>query len=60
MTPNELKATIRLLGLTQQALADRLGIQRNTVVRWLMGVNPIPEWADRFITLLIRQGRFRQ
>lgn len=54
MTPTALKQLRRRLGLTQAGLADRIGVQRNTVVRWEMGLNPIPQWAVNFLALLTK------
>lgn len=55
MTPAQLKAIREKLGLSQAALADTLGVQRNTVVRWEMGMHPIPEMAVKFMALLAKQ-----
>jgi len=52
MTPRALTSYRRRRGLTQQALAARLGVARNTVTRWEMGLHPIPRWAVRFLTVL--------
>jgi DNA-binding transcriptional regulator YiaG len=52
MTSQELKTIRAKLGLSQAALAARLGVQRNTVVRWEMGLHPIPEMATKFLTLI--------
>jgi DNA-binding transcriptional regulator YiaG len=41
MTPAEVKTCRNELGLTQAQLADRLGITRNTVARWEMGMHPV-------------------
>lgn len=56
MTAKTLKTHRAKLGLTQEALASQLGVTRNTVVRWEMGMYPIPAWADKFIRLL-RKGK---
>lgn len=37
MTPAEVKAARRALGLTQQELAGRLGVEQSTVWRWEHG-----------------------
>ena len=42
MTHAELKQIRTGLGLSQQALADKLHVARNTVARWEMGLHPIP------------------
>ena len=44
MTPSELRATYRAMGLTQQALADRLGVTVRAVRFWEQGERPIPKW----------------
>jgi len=39
MTPREILALRRALGLTQQELADKIGAQRHTIARWELGRN---------------------
>jgi transcriptional regulator with XRE-family HTH domain len=41
MTPQQLRQIIEAAGITQAQAAERLGVRRNTVVRWLMGHTPI-------------------
>ena len=41
MTADDLKKMRARLGLTQAELAERLGVERNTVNRWEMGLLPI-------------------
>jgi DNA-binding transcriptional regulator YiaG len=53
MTPTQLKRIRLERGLSQQALADALGVTRNTVVRWEMGRHPIPPMAVKLLALLI-------
>lgn len=52
MTPSDLKTLRAKLGLSQQALADRLGVARNTVTRWEMGLHPISPTAQKLLRLL--------
>ncbi|MCS6290397.1 MAG: helix-turn-helix transcriptional regulator [Nitrospira sp.] len=52
MTPTDLKTLRSALGLSQQALADRLGVTRNTVTRWEMGLHPIPPLAANFLATI--------
>ena len=49
MTPIALKRLRAQLGLSQTALARRLGVARNTVTRWEMGLYPIPAMAARLL-----------
>jgi DNA-binding XRE family transcriptional regulator len=49
MTPDQLKAFRARLGLTQAQLAEKLGVERNTVNRWEMGllpIRPLPLWLS--------------
>ena len=41
MTPAELRAIIEASGLTQGEFAERLGVTRTTVCRWLSKWTPI-------------------
>lgn len=52
MTPTHLKTLRASLGWSQQRLAEELGVQRNTVNRWEMGINPIPPMAQRLLAAL--------
>ena len=58
MTPEELKERRLALGLTQEALARRLGVCVNTVARWERGVNRIktPRIVELALAELARQG----
>lgn len=44
-TPADLKAARELCGLSQQALADLLGVNKRSVKRWERGDNPAPQDA---------------
>lgn len=52
MTPAELKRLRARLGLTQAQLAERLGVDRNTVTRWEMGLRKISEPVSRLLATL--------
>ena len=41
MTAEQFKTLRARLGLTQAELAEKLGVERNTVNRWEMGLLPI-------------------
>lgn len=41
MTPGEFRAIIEAAGVKQGEAAERLGVSRPTVVRWLAGIIPI-------------------
>ena len=49
MTPQQLKSLRASLGWSQTRLAEELGVARNTVTRWEMGLNPIPPMAQRLL-----------
>lgn len=49
MTSAALKRLLARRRLTHQQLADELGVARNTVTRWVMGLHPIPPMAERLL-----------
>jgi len=52
MTPRELKSLRARLGWSQNRLAQALGVQRNTVNRWEMGLRQISPMAVRLLATL--------
>ena len=57
MTPEELKALRARLGLTQYELAEKVGVARNTINRWEMGIRSIPEPVVRLLDYLTKEVR---
>jgi DNA-binding transcriptional regulator YiaG len=57
MTGDEVRATRRLLGLTQQQFGERVGVQRNTVARWERDELTVGTTAAILIQLLAKQAR---
>lgn len=51
MTGEEVRRIRRQLGLTQAALAERLGVAANTVARWERDELPVREPLARLIRL---------
>ena len=49
MKPQDLKRIRQQLGLTQQELADQLGVGRVTVTRWELGLRSISEPIARLV-----------
>ena len=49
MKPRDLKRIRQQLGLTQQELADQLGVGRVTVTRWELGLRSISEPIARLV-----------
>lgn len=52
MKSGELKKLRASLGWSQSRLAEELGVQRNTVNRWEMGVNRIPPMAEKLLATI--------
>lgn len=52
MTLTQLKTIRAALGWSQTRLAEELGVKRNTVTRWEMGLNPIPPMAEKLLNTL--------
>jgi DNA-binding transcriptional regulator YiaG len=48
----EFRAARTRLGLTQAALAGRMGVHPVTVARWESGARKVPRLALRFIALI--------
>lgn len=52
MTGNQLRILRQRAGLTQQELADRWGLSRETVTRYETDALPIPKWiSDAILTV---------
>lgn len=60
MTPTGLKRIRRELGLTQEALAEAVGVDRVTVARWETGLRGIPEPTARLIQRIRAEVRGEQ
>lgn len=58
MTPDEIKRRRQELGLSQQALAEALGVARNTVVRWEREINAID--GPRSLWLDVEMGKLKR
>jgi transcriptional regulator with XRE-family HTH domain len=54
MTATELRAALKSLHLSQRSLAERLGVHKGTVNRWVTGELPVPQYAAYVLSLLAR------
>lgn len=45
------------LEITQKELAEKLGVDDGTVRKWASGATKTPEWAEKFITLIIKHEK---
>jgi transcriptional regulator with XRE-family HTH domain len=52
MTGPELKQRRQRLGLSQRALADKMGVTTRSVSRWETGQVSIRPWVEKFVDLL--------
>lgn len=57
VTPDEYRAAIDKLGLSQVAAARLLGVDERTSRRWANGERDIPAPAVRFLQYLIATGK---
>jgi len=57
MTPTALKRARSQLGLSQQALADELGVHRVTVAKWEAGDRRIPNPVARLLERMLSDAR---
>jgi transcriptional regulator with XRE-family HTH domain len=51
MTGAEFRAMLKDLGLSQRALAERLGLAISTVNRWALDKAPVPQYAVAYLEL---------
>ena len=54
VTKDEVKRLRAKLGMTQQELADSLGVTQTSVARWEMGMHQIEEPTARLLKLLVK------
>jgi transcriptional regulator with XRE-family HTH domain len=52
MTPQEFRSALRAIGLSQRALAERLGLAISTVNRWAVGPTPVPRYAIAYLDVV--------
>mgnify|MGYP001023510959 CR=1 FL=1 len=52
LDPAALKTLRAQLGWSQQRLADEIGVTRNTINRWEMGLHPVPPMANKIFNSL--------
>ena len=52
---NIVKKTCKELGITQKELAERVGVSETTLTNLARGATPIPEWAEKMFSLLIKE-----
>jgi len=55
MTSAELKALRAKLDLTQTELAQKIGVARNTITRWEIGLRHIPEPITRLLQHIAKE-----
>ena len=56
ITADDIRAILRDHGITQSALAERVGVRQSTVSRWLNGQTPDPVSQERLESMLARKG----
>jgi hypothetical protein len=56
MTPNQYKAAINTLGLSQERAGVWLGIGKRTSQGYALGEYPVPEPVAKLLRLMIKQG----
>ncbi len=56
MTPTQLRAALKRLGLTQVAAAKRLGVTPRAVRFWVAGTYPIPEAVALLLREWVKKG----
>ncbi|HOW51777.1 MAG TPA: helix-turn-helix domain-containing protein [bacterium] len=54
---NIIKQVCATLGITQKALAKKIGLHEMTVSRWARGYDNIPQWAEVLFSLMLRESK---
>jgi hypothetical protein len=54
MTPNQYKAALKALGLSQERAGDWLSIGRRTSQGYALGEYPVPEPIAKLLRLMVR------
>jgi len=54
MTPNQFKAAIDSLGLSQERAGLWLGVSKRTSQGWALGEYPVPESVAMLLRLMVR------
>lgn len=57
MTGNQLRILRQRAGLSQQQLADRWGVSRETISRYETGVLDIPKWTSDAAKTVVKESR---
>jgi len=52
MTADELRDTLRALDKSQTQFAQEMGVEHNTVWRWVHGVITVPQYAIAYLETL--------
>ncbi len=55
---NIVKETAKALGMTQKELAERIGVNKDTLGNWARGAIETPKWAQKIFELLLIEKKF--
>jgi DNA-binding transcriptional regulator YiaG len=55
MTPDEFRAALSSLGMSQREFANRFGLHWTSVLRWTGGTHAVPSWVPPVLALLERE-----
>jgi len=55
---NPVKETCKALGMTQKELAERIGVNKDTLGNWARGAIETPKWAITLFDLLLIEKKF--